>query len=66
MPHLNVRSKTAHIDLGRFFYVGWDLRGHDGDEAFGLSVWDFYVGFYNGRGWCCGILDKNGCLPGQF
>lgn len=66
MAHFNVRRKTAHIDLGRLFYVGWDLRGRQGDEAVGVSIWDLYLGYYYGQGWCAGVLDENGCLPGQF
>lgn len=66
MPHFNVHRNTAHIDLGRLFYLGWDFRGQLNDEAFGISIWDLYLGYYNGQGWSCGILDENGCLPGHF
>lgn len=60
-------------DYGSFqlgpFYIGWNnhpfppVNDTDyGDETFGVSIGRFYVGHYNGSGWCAGVLDENGCL----
>jgi hypothetical protein len=32
------------------------------EERFGLSLLDYYLGYYVGDGWCCGKLDSKGCL----
>lgn len=51
----------------KFFYLGWDLKNtYHMEEQFGISIGNYYVGCYNGEGWCAGWLNANGCLDWQF
>lgn len=49
-------------NAGRFFYLGWNRSSQNGDESFGVSVFNCYAGFYKGKGWFWGLLDSKGCL----
>lgn len=51
------------------FYVGWrnvhraPVNANDcGDEIFGVSVGNFYVGYYEDGKWCAGFVNANGDL----
>lgn len=47
-----------------FFYLGWNFtESSHMDEQFGIAFGNYYIGYYNGDGWCAGWLDDNGCLP---
>ena len=55
-----MKFKTPDF-LSEYFYFSVNLIGEPGDEIVGLSVYNRYVGLYNGTiQW--GILDENGAL----
>lgn len=56
-----INRRHVHLALGSLFYIGWDRKPSVGDEAFGVSVGDLYLGRYDGN-WYFGILDENGVL----
>ena len=65
---LNVNSDYGYFSSS-YFYVGWrnvhraPLTPTDcGDEIFGVSIGNFYVGYYEDGKWCAGVLDDNGAL----
>lgn len=67
MNHFRITSNYGHIHFW-FFYIGWNnnaslpINDKDcGDEKFGFSIGNFYVGYYTGK-WSAGFLDENGCL----
>lgn len=52
-----------------YFYIGWrnmhnaPVNQTDcGDEIFGVSIGNFYVGYYEDGNWCAGFLNSQGCL----
>ena len=63
-----INSDYGCIEIGSL-YIGWNnhpfppVNEDDvGDETFGLCMWRFYIGHYNGSGWCGGILNEAGAL----
>jgi hypothetical protein len=67
MNYFFLDSNFAHIHIGPF-YIGWNNVPHHpvndcGDETFGISVKNYYIGCYSDGKWYRGFLDENGCLP---
>ena len=73
VTHTNTMKMKVNSDYGYFsssyFYVGWSnvhrapVNSTDcGDEIFGVSISNFYVGYYEDGKWCAGFLNDNGCL----
>jgi len=67
--YFSLSSNYGHIHVGPF-YIGWNnhprppIHSDDyGDETFGVSFFNFYVGHYSDGKWCAGFLDEKGCLP---
>jgi hypothetical protein len=66
---MTLTSNRGYFET-KLFYLGWNnhptlpVNKNDcGDETFGISIGRFYIGCYNGSGWCAGILDDGGFLP---
>lgn len=64
----SLSSRYGHIHFGPL-YIGWNNSPYPpasemdcGDETFGFGFFRFYVGHYNGTGWCAGFLNEYGCL----
>ena len=52
-----------------YFYIGWRnvhyapvTQTDCGNEIFGMSIGNFYVGYYEDGKWCAGFLNSQGCL----
>jgi len=47
----------------KHFYFGLNFRNRSYmEEAFGISVGQYYAGYYYGDGWCAGKLNEHDCL----
>jgi hypothetical protein len=73
VTHTNTMKMKVNSNYGYFnsfyFYLGWrnvhraPLTQTDcGDEIFGVSIGNFYIGYYEDGKWCAGFLNDNGCL----
>lgn len=68
MKAFSLTSNYGHIHIGPI-YFGWNNHPYPpasemdcGDETFGFGFFNFYVGHYNGTGWCAGFLNEYGYL----
>ena len=52
---------TTPASISEYFYVSLNLKAESGDEIFGFSIMNRYIGLYSDSiNW--GILDENGAL----
>jgi hypothetical protein len=68
MAHYKITSDYGYFN-SLYFYIGWrnnhrpTVNENDcGDEIFGISIFNFYSGYYEDGKWCFGFLNDGGGL----